>query len=284
MADQDAAWVMSRGPGAGPVLQGKFRAAAAVLRARFEAMKQGGKHAGERGLRIEQVLIEFLREHLPPRYGVARGEVVDSRGRVSRQCDVVVYDALHAPMLLSNEISRVFPAECVFAVIEVKSNLARDALAKAVEVVVGVKELDRSAVVAQHGGHRMLHGIVANPVPFGAVFALSGMDMQRTLVPALDEFQGHVRPVLRVDCVCVLDAALAYYFAPPAEGRSWVPSVATEKTRLGYYASGEDTLLMFYLFLMHQLAMRELFPPDLLRYAAGFQPPEQFVYLGESNT
>ncbi len=262
-------------------LRDAFRALARMLRARFDAQDAAGKHATELGLRREQVLADFLREHVPPRSGVGRGEVMDSRGDIARQCDVVVYDALHAPLVQTNEASQVFPAECVYAAIELKPILSVAALKKAVENVVTVKELDRSAVVAQHGGHHIYHGRRENPPPFGAIFALASCDVRKRLVPALAELLGPMRPELRVDCVCVLDEALVYHFAPVelASGEVTVrPSVVGEHTKLGYYASGEDTLLLFFLFLLHQMNLKERFPPDFLRYAAALELPAPTVY------
>jgi len=47
---------------------------------------------------------------------------------------------------------------------------------------------------------------------------------------------------------------------------------------LGYYESGEDTLLLFYLFLLAQLNARDLFPPDLHRYTTTLSSPRLNLY------
>ncbi|MFP4056292.1 MAG: DUF6602 domain-containing protein [Candidatus Brocadiia bacterium] len=266
---------LSEGPGT--ELRDKLRAESRVLRQRFEAMRAGGRHTTEKGLRNEQVLIDYLRERLPARFGVARGEVMDSRGGLSRQCDVVVYDALHAPMIQKSPLSRVFPSESVYAVIELKPVLCSDTLGKSLEVVESVKALDRSAIVEQHNGHRIYHGPKVNPPPFGAVFALSAPKLGKTLVPTLDQRQLRCPPRLRVDCVCVLDAGLTYYFAKGAtrEGEQrWVPTVLRRGARLGHYESGEDTLLLFLLFLLYQLNAKELWPPNFLCYVDALGLPE----------
>lgn len=112
---------------AGEALRRKFRAEQRALRAKFDARLAGGKHTYEKGMRVEQVLIGFLREHLPPRYGVARAEIVDSKGHIARQADVVVYDGHHAPLLQGSGGAKVFAAESVHAVIQVKPELCRPA-------------------------------------------------------------------------------------------------------------------------------------------------------------
>ena len=48
--------------------------------------------SGDRGDVNEAAVREFLREHLPPKYRIGQGEVIDAAGRLSRQVDVVVAD------------------------------------------------------------------------------------------------------------------------------------------------------------------------------------------------
>lgn len=264
-------------------LRAKFRAASRALRASYEADSLGAGHSGEKGLRRESVLAQFLTRHLPPCYGVARGEVVAANGAASKQVDLVVYDALHAPLLQTAEASRVFPAESVYAAIELKDYLNCEALAKGVANIASVKRLDRSAVVEQHGGHRMSPAQRRNPPIFGAVFALDGSDAAQTLMPALAECHRNLPAEMWLDCVCVLDQALLYHFAylVNAQGQSmWMPSVMDADTRLGHLSLGEDTLFFFYLFLLYQLNVQNLFPPDLMRYARGGPLPQPTMYRG----
>jgi len=260
----------------------KFRAASDMLAAQFASKRSGGRHAGEKGMRAEFVLIDFLKEHLPPRYGVSRGEVFDSKGMVARQCDVVIYDALHAPILHRGDASQVFPAESVYAVIEMKPDLNKPMLAQAVNVLRSVKQLDRSAVTAHHDGHHNYRGRVRNPSIFGAVFALRGSSAEGSIVPNLKGHDFIAPPEQKVDCVCVLGKELVYHFAyvsNTAEDGVWIPAASTYGTHLGYYESGRDTLLLFYLFLLHQLNARSLFPPDFLQYVAASDFPAPKVDL-----
>lgn len=268
---------------AGEALRDKFRAEQRALRAKFDACLAGGKHTYEKGMRVEQVLIDFLREHLPPRYGVARGEVVDSQGGIARQADVVVYDAHHSPLLQRSEGSKLFAAESVFAVIQVKPTLVRPMLADAVAAVATAKALDRSATVATHHGHTLLGGPTSNPPMFGAVFALKGPDPETT-VRALADLHGPMRWQHWTDAVCVLDTALIYHFAKQKlqDGKeTWAATVLTSDSRLGYFKSGQDTLLFFYLFLLYQLSAKDLFPPDFVKYIEGAAAPPLRIYLGD---
>ena len=260
-------------------LKAKFRAVSRELRARWEGGRASGRHAGEKGLRSEGALKEFLARLLPPKYGVSRGEVVAATGEVSKQMDIVIYDAHHSPLLEECEASRVFAAESVYAVMEVKPHLHPALVAEAVRNVGSAKVLDRSCIVEEHGGHRILHGPRRNPPIFGAVFAFDGGDME-ALGAQLHKVQSRLARDVWVDCVCVLDKAVFYHFRPLGEeADQWQPAFIGRNTLLGYWDAGEDALLLFYLLLMHQLNARDLFPPDLHRYTAALREVPAKVYL-----
>jgi len=261
-------------------LSAKFRGMSRALRGSYDAARVGGRHAGEKGMRREHTLHEFLRRHLPPRYGVARGEIVSARGEVSRQVDVVIYDALFSPLLQSADASGVFAAESVYAAIEVKASLNTTDLAEAVYNIKSVKALSRSATVREHGGHRRLHAARANPPIFGAVFAPKGSNIPKRVFPGLEEHNRQLPRELWIDCVCILDKALLYHFVrggQPPGFLHWIPSVLSEESYLGYIEAKKDTLMIFFLFLLHQINSKDLFPPDLLQYAQGLPVPAPVV-------
>ena len=263
-------------------LAAKFRAVSRELRARYEGALVAGKHTIEKGLRTEAALRDFLRRHLPPRFGLSRGEIVSARGEVSHQVDIVIYDAHHAPLLEESEASMVFAAESVYAAIEVKPTLQQSTIDEVAQNIASVKALDRSATVEQHGGHRVYGGPRQNPAIFGAVFAFDGGRVAQTLVPRLHHNHTHVPREQWVDCICILDKAVIYHFGPgPREGE-FRPAFIGPDTVLGYWDAGKDALLLFYLMLMHQLNARDLFPPDLHRYATALDVPGMKLYVPSS--
>ncbi len=248
-------------------LRAKFRAIAKALRVSFDAESVGGVHSAEKGVRREQVLRDFLVRYLPPCYGVGTGEIVDSQGWYSKQIDIVIYDAHHAPLLQDSAASRIFPAEAVYAAIAFTPFLDSHELEESVVNATSAKKLLRHAIVAQHDGHALYHGPKENPAPFAAVFALNAPNISTALVPRLAELHRGKVPDAWIDCICVLDKALVYHFLPVERSGGWAPTSHLEDACLGWYDSGPDTLLLFYLFLLHQLNARSLFPPDLLAYA-----------------
>ena len=262
-------------------LPAKFQAMSRALRASFDAHAVGGYHSYEKGLRSENVLCDFLAGYLPPRYGVSRGEVVAATGQRSRQIDLVIYDALHAPLLQDTETSRIFFAESVYAAIELKPRLSRSTLAEAVRTIASVKALYRGATLEAHGGHRTRGGPQPNPPIFGAIFALKASSVPDRIVPDLADHHRKLVHERWIDCICVLDQALVYHFArqpAPPGMEDWTPTFLSKGAKLGYYPTKEDTLFVFCLFLLHQLTSKVLAPPDVLRYARGMLLSDPRIY------
>lgn len=109
-------------------LLAKFREAEAV------------QHKGDRGENREVLLREFLEEHLPKRYGVAKGEVITKAGDQSHSADVIVYDAIECPVLYSAG-TRIFPIEGVYGIIEVKSTMSKAEFVDASHKIESFKRL-----------------------------------------------------------------------------------------------------------------------------------------------
>jgi len=87
------------------------------------------RHRGEKGRNREHGLAMFLRENLPERYGVATGEIIPHLGdEVSPQCDIIIYDRMMFPILGKYSSVQQIPIEAVYSVIEVKSQIDRQAL------------------------------------------------------------------------------------------------------------------------------------------------------------
>src|SRR5437660_1691684 len=75
------------------------------------------RHKGEKGRQREHGLATLLREHLPMAYGVATGEIVPYVGNAhSPQCDIIVYDQLHYPILGKSDAVQLVPREAVVCV------------------------------------------------------------------------------------------------------------------------------------------------------------------------
>ena len=78
-------------------------------------------HPGEFGMYREKIIREFLAPFLPTRLAIGSGFVITAANNISTQCDIIIYDKEHTPVIENGE-QRFFPVECVVGVIEVKSN------------------------------------------------------------------------------------------------------------------------------------------------------------------
>ncbi|PCE30226.1 DUF6602 domain-containing protein [Burkholderia ubonensis] len=155
-----------------------LRAAAASLWATFAdsaAHARPDHKGGPREARVRQ----FLRERLPPKWGVTRGHVYYAGDATTPEFDVIVYDALNCPALpldIGDDTRRLVPLEATLGVIEVKSTLDDRTLAAA------TAKLAQFDTLLEHGltdsGYR----------PFRHVFAYRvdrDCDFDGWLTPAL---------------------------------------------------------------------------------------------------
>jgi hypothetical protein len=95
-------------------------------------------HAGLVGSENEKVLSSLLRDFLPIKFGIETGGIiVDRHGRVSKQCDIVIFDA-ESPKFFH----KVFPVETVYATIEVKTTLTSKEALIALKNIRSIFELD----------------------------------------------------------------------------------------------------------------------------------------------
>lgn len=94
-----------------------------------------------------------LREFLPARYGIAKGQIMDSRGATSDQIDLLVYDAQYTPLLAKTAGGDLFvPAEAVYAVFEVKQEMNKPLMEYAGLKIASVRDLQRTTVPIPHAG------------------------------------------------------------------------------------------------------------------------------------
>jgi hypothetical protein len=137
------------------------------------------QHNLEKGLGNEQALRDLLRWFLPKRFGVAKGKVANYAGVMSRQTDIIIYDALHCPTLFIDENeNQILPVEGVYEVVEVKTTLTASALEDAFENLKTVYQL-------QTRTDRSTNDFVTCCPPSLNVFAFSD---KRSLSAIADQF------------------------------------------------------------------------------------------------
>lgn len=100
-------------------------------------------HNGTMGDASEGVWIRLFKEYLPQRYCAARAHVVDSKGSVSDQIDVVIFDRQYSPFIFKLDEHSFVPAESVYAVFESKQEVDASIIKYAHEKIASVRKLHR---------------------------------------------------------------------------------------------------------------------------------------------
>lgn len=105
-------------------------------------LNKNGKliHPGEFGTYREKIIKEFLQPFLPARLDIGTGFIITSKGNVSTQCDLIIFDKTNTPLIENGE-QRFFPIECVAGVVEVKSKLNITEFKKALIKLSNIKKL-----------------------------------------------------------------------------------------------------------------------------------------------
>lgn len=123
------------------------------LLAALEIVPELTRHGTTIGDDSEANWARVLREFLPGRYGVAKGQVMDSRGDTSHQIDLLIYDSQYTPLLARTANDDLFvPAEAVYAVFEVKQEANKEFMEYAGDKIASVRGLRRTTVPIAHAG------------------------------------------------------------------------------------------------------------------------------------
>jgi len=102
-------------------------------------------HPTMKGDTTEAQWITVLSTHLPARYSVGQGQIIDHHGAVSEQIDLVIFDRTYTPLLYSQKGAQYIPVESVYAVFEVKQNLSKAHITYAQDKVRSVRALHRTS-------------------------------------------------------------------------------------------------------------------------------------------
>lgn len=97
-----------------------------ALTAKLDVVRNAISHAGEKGRALEGEVISLVRSFLPMEYGLSTGFIVhhtDEGPKLSKQLDVIIYDAIRSGPIVRLGSCEIFPLEAVYGYIEVKASL-----------------------------------------------------------------------------------------------------------------------------------------------------------------
>jgi hypothetical protein len=103
------------------------------MRLKSAAIRRGfGSHRPSAGQNREDLVGEFLVQHLPRKFGVSTGIVISHEGEFSNQADLVVVDEQNNAPLYGGARNKLWPIEAVYALLEIKTALTPSELADAI--------------------------------------------------------------------------------------------------------------------------------------------------------
>lgn len=235
------------------------------MRVDFEASAQITHH-GSKGTARENALRKFLEVRLPAKYALGAGEIVGRvRDATSRQCDLIVYDRQNGVTLLYDENIQVFPIDCIYGIVEVKSALSKVEFHDALEKIKVLKAMTPVSPVSLPvgSGYSLVH---ARPRPFGMIFAynLSSNSLE-SLVGNLREWETNTPSEFWPNYVCVLEVGVISHLSASLEHCIDSASI-TDETRPMHCSYGKDSLFQFYSALHDVGARMQLGPVELRHY------------------
>lgn len=127
-------------------LNGLFLGLQKQLILKMQTSREFVEHKPTKGAAAEQSWLGMLNAYLPQRYKADSAFVVDHRGRLSEQIDIVIYDRQYSPLIFKQDGVLYIPAESVYAVFDVKHELRRPAIEQAAEKAESVRRLKRTSV------------------------------------------------------------------------------------------------------------------------------------------
>jgi hypothetical protein len=191
-----------------------FEQAAKKLRADFEELSLI-PHKGAKGSEAEDLMKVFLSKHLPKRFAVGSGFIIDKRDNVSKQTDVVIYDAFNCPVYRASDDASIFPSDNVAAVVEVKAALDKG---KFIEACENIRETKRLAKTPIPEGLPFL----VQTQTLGCIFAYQSSITLNKIVEHYHKFLNDKGFNARdqVDIIAVLDRGIITFVARP-KGSDW---------------------------------------------------------------
>lgn len=148
------------------------------------------KHKAEKGRIVESIVRSALRAILPERFSIGTGFAITASGLSSSQLDLVIYDGLSNSPIILESGTGLFPIECIYGFVEVKSVLdgaELDSVTKAIQTIRSFAKEKRYAVYASQevGEGKSVVGeveIASTVPPRSFVFAVNSAYSRMTSV------------------------------------------------------------------------------------------------------
>lgn len=223
------------------------------MQASLNADRRHIAHNGSMGDATEARWIDFFTHYLPNRYKVDKAMVIDHKGNVSQQMDIVLYDAVFTPFIFNKDGFKYIPAEGVYAVFEVKQDINGN-IEYAGKKFESVRQLERtSAPMIASGDVRPPRALT--PIIGGILTTSCSYTQQDTIVENIKKQCG----LRHVDIGCCLDR-----FAFQTIYKNGCSILGTDQSAVRHYYNNleiekfifskpENSLFVFFLRLFNML-------------------------------
>lgn len=221
-------------------------------------------HPTDKGDNSEENWIRWFNDYLPQRYKAAKATIIDSKGCISDQIDLVLYDAQYSYLAFNENGTLYIPAESVYAIFEIKQELNKEYMEYAGKKAESVRRLYRtSAEIPYAGGkyppkplHRILSGVLTTRSGWSEPYA----DPFKKCIGAYTEQQ-------QIDCGCILTKGSFFY---------------DYKSNVLQKSGKEESLVYFFLQLLILLQNMGTVPAiDLAEYMTALAVQEETLFNGK---
>jgi len=166
----------------------------------FERLKRDNiTNKTDEGEYLENILVDFLRTYLPKKFSIGRGYIMNEEGKTSLQQDIVIYNAENYVLLKNTEGFQVFPIECLYATVEVKSTLSKQVLKEANRNVQSIKHLSGARLTVDKETGNIVNIEQYGSVVFSSLFAFRSDSTLETCTNNFEELS------TAIDFLCILD-------------------------------------------------------------------------------
>jgi hypothetical protein len=190
-------------------------------------------HPVTKGEHCESAWIDFFRSFLPNKYAIDKGFVFDSKGNISDQIDIIIYDAIYSPLVFGTEAGEKFiTAESVYAVFDSKPKIEERTLEytyKKIESVASLYRTKRNILV----GGETKKSRELTPI-LGGILAVNSVE-EKTIIE-------HVKIYNNIDFGCAINK---FTFHVQRDEQRQFQNLIT--------SSMEETVLSFFYLILDEL-------------------------------
>ncbi|EMF92178.1 hypothetical protein LEP1GSC005_0462 [Leptospira santarosai str. ST188] len=248
--------------------------------------KQLINHLRHSGDGAENIFFSELIKFLPERFGIGKGFVINPRFDTSMEQDIILYDKNTASKLISIAHINYFPFHSVMGTIEIKSNLNKSELRKAVLNTISLKK-----IYYYDSNDIDIEGYKYNSKPsfndYNVIYSIFAFNSDLTLNELCNElnllYKNIENKFLKINCIYVLGKGM---IIPINEGFSikYKDIISSSKKYMSY--SPEEEAISFLRFVtlyidhcMIESSKRVLMP----LYEEYFYKPMFFKHFIESS-